>query len=397
MTPPRVVIVGAGPCGLALAFRLHPHGIRATVLEASPRPGGNVGTLNLDGFRVEVGPNGFLDGKPGTLQLCRDLGLGDRLIPASEGSRTNRFVYHAGCIHKLPGSPRDLLTTAAALPGRQAGLGQRAAAAPAHVPGRRVGGRVRLPAVRPRGRGGVHGGARHRHPRRRPGAAVGAGGVPPAGGVRAAFRQRGSRGTGRRPGEEEGERRRPPAAAADVVVPRRVAGAGRCAGRAGRERPPVRGTGGPGREYSARSACGFRTRSVRSTLRPRRRTLVGGGSRYPHRPGVRPGGDARRPRPRPRRRTVRDPLRPGGRRRSRLPNRTRSARAGRVRVHRPRPPAAGRARRAVVQPHLPGPGAAGVRPVAGAGRRRVPAGPRDVAGRRAGADGSTPNWSTRWG
>jgi oxygen-dependent protoporphyrinogen oxidase len=105
----RVIVVGAGPCGLAVAFRLRQRGHAVTVLEANARPGGNVGTLTADGFRVELGPNGFLDGKPGTLQLCRDLGLADRLIAASEGSRTNRYVYHAGRIEKLPGSVADFL------------------------------------------------------------------------------------------------------------------------------------------------------------------------------------------------------------------------------------------------------------------------------------------------
>jgi oxygen-dependent protoporphyrinogen oxidase len=107
----NVVVVGAGPGGLAVAFRRMQRGDRVTVLEAGPRPGGNVGTVTADGFRVELGPNGFLDGKPATLQLCRDLGLGDQLLPASEGSRKNRYVYHAGRVHRLPGSPADLFRT----------------------------------------------------------------------------------------------------------------------------------------------------------------------------------------------------------------------------------------------------------------------------------------------
>jgi oxygen-dependent protoporphyrinogen oxidase len=111
--PGRVVVVGAGLSGLSVAFRLRQlrPDVRLTLLEARDRPGGNVGTLVADGFRVETGPNGFLDNKPGTLALCRDLGLGAKLIAASEGSRKNRFVYAGGRIHKLPGSPLGLLTT----------------------------------------------------------------------------------------------------------------------------------------------------------------------------------------------------------------------------------------------------------------------------------------------
>lgn len=109
----QVVVVGGGLAGLSVAFRLrglHPT-LGLSVLEPQARPGGNIGTELSDGFRVETGPNGFLDSKPGTMRLCRDLGLGDKLIPASEGSRKNRFVFAGGKVEKLPGSPLGILTT----------------------------------------------------------------------------------------------------------------------------------------------------------------------------------------------------------------------------------------------------------------------------------------------
>jgi oxygen-dependent protoporphyrinogen oxidase len=101
---PRVVIVGGGISGLALAFRLeqrHP-GLDAVVLEERERPGGKIDTADRDGFRVEAGPNGFLDSKPATLDLCRDLGLGERLIAASEAARRNRFLLLDGRLRALP-------------------------------------------------------------------------------------------------------------------------------------------------------------------------------------------------------------------------------------------------------------------------------------------------------
>ena len=110
---PHVVIVGGGLSGLATAFRLRsaaPH-VAVTVLEPQARAGGNVGTDDRDGFRVERGPNGFLDNKPAMLRLCHDAGLGGRLIPGSEGARTNRYVFVGGKLRKLPRGLLGLLTT----------------------------------------------------------------------------------------------------------------------------------------------------------------------------------------------------------------------------------------------------------------------------------------------
>src|SRR5689334_9714695 len=100
----RVVIVGAGVSGLSLAYRLHQAdpGAEITVLEADNRVGGKVWTERRDGFTVELGPNGFLDAKPSTLDLARDLGLADRLLPASESSARNRYLFLDGKLQPLP-------------------------------------------------------------------------------------------------------------------------------------------------------------------------------------------------------------------------------------------------------------------------------------------------------
>ena len=104
---PHVVIVGGGLTGLAVAFRLKRSaaGASVTVLESRDRPGGNVGTEDHGGFRVERGPNGFLDRTPSVPDLCRDLGLSDRLIPASEGARKNRYLFLGGKLRRLPRWP----------------------------------------------------------------------------------------------------------------------------------------------------------------------------------------------------------------------------------------------------------------------------------------------------
>jgi oxygen-dependent protoporphyrinogen oxidase len=105
-SPARIVVVGGGLSGLSLAFRLRERlpAAQFTVLEKGHRPGGNITTVERDGFRIEGGPNGIFDAKPHTIQLCHDLGLGDRLIPASESSRKNRYLFLDGRLRPLPGS-----------------------------------------------------------------------------------------------------------------------------------------------------------------------------------------------------------------------------------------------------------------------------------------------------
>src|SRR5262249_37757806 len=95
---PRIVIVGAGISGLATAYRLQVALPTAeiTVLEQQARPGGTIWTESRDGFRIETGPNGFLDTKPTTLSLCGDLGLGEQLVPASEAASRNRYLFLDG-------------------------------------------------------------------------------------------------------------------------------------------------------------------------------------------------------------------------------------------------------------------------------------------------------------
>jgi oxygen-dependent protoporphyrinogen oxidase len=109
----RVVIFGAGISGLTVAFRLQqalPDG-DITVLEPRDRPGGTIWTARQDGFQVEIGPNGFLDTKPTTLQMCRELGLGDRLVAASDVAGKNRYLFVDGRLKPLPGSLQAFVGT----------------------------------------------------------------------------------------------------------------------------------------------------------------------------------------------------------------------------------------------------------------------------------------------
>ncbi len=109
---PRVVIVGGGISGLSLAYQLERRSpeVEVVVLERAAQLGGTIGTHRQDGFQIETGPNGFLDNKPFALSLCRDLGLSERLIAASEAARRNRYLFLGDRLRLLPNSMASFLT-----------------------------------------------------------------------------------------------------------------------------------------------------------------------------------------------------------------------------------------------------------------------------------------------
>jgi oxygen-dependent protoporphyrinogen oxidase len=109
----HVVIVGGGISGLTIAYRLQQLCSSATisVFEANNRTGGTVWTERQDDFQVEIGPNGFLDNKASTINLCRDLGLENQLVPASEESSRNRYLFLNGKLQPLPHSLITFVTS----------------------------------------------------------------------------------------------------------------------------------------------------------------------------------------------------------------------------------------------------------------------------------------------
>lgn len=56
----RVVVVGAGPGGLATAMLMARSGARVTVLEKRDQVGGRTSSIEMDGFRFDLGPTFFL-------------------------------------------------------------------------------------------------------------------------------------------------------------------------------------------------------------------------------------------------------------------------------------------------------------------------------------------------
>lgn len=78
----RVVVVGAGVSGLLTAYRLRAAGHDVIVLEAGPRVGGHVLTVDLAGRRVDVGAEAVHLQVPAAAALVAELGLADDLVGA---------------------------------------------------------------------------------------------------------------------------------------------------------------------------------------------------------------------------------------------------------------------------------------------------------------------------
>ena len=103
----RVAIIGAGISGLTTAFVLEQEAARAgleleiVVLEKNDRLGGKIWSIEEEGYLCEWGPNGFLDSKPWTLELCDKLGIRDRLLRSNDNAR-KRFIYSDGILNRLP-------------------------------------------------------------------------------------------------------------------------------------------------------------------------------------------------------------------------------------------------------------------------------------------------------
>jgi len=103
-------VIGGGVSGLSTAFYLKKGGADVTVFEKEKRAGGKMKTVHEDGYIIETGPNGFLDGKPYTLELVRALGIEERLYRSSDKAR-KRFIYSDGRLVRIPENPIAFLAS----------------------------------------------------------------------------------------------------------------------------------------------------------------------------------------------------------------------------------------------------------------------------------------------
>jgi oxygen-dependent protoporphyrinogen oxidase len=95
-----VAIVGGGIAGLAAAYEVSRRGLSFVVLEGAPRAGGVIVSEEVDGFTIDGGPDALLIQKPAAIALCRDIGLGDRLI--STKPPRIAYIQRGGRLHALP-------------------------------------------------------------------------------------------------------------------------------------------------------------------------------------------------------------------------------------------------------------------------------------------------------
>jgi oxygen-dependent protoporphyrinogen oxidase len=96
----RVAVVGGGLSGLAAAHRLtelcaqEKRPLDLVLYESGPRLGGVIGTRPIAGYRAELGADSFITNKPWGVDLCRRLGIEDRLIPTDARYRRSLVLRH---------------------------------------------------------------------------------------------------------------------------------------------------------------------------------------------------------------------------------------------------------------------------------------------------------------
>jgi oxygen-dependent protoporphyrinogen oxidase len=93
----RIAIIGGGIAGLAAAYELEKAraagaAVEYTLFEERPRLGGSLASEVVGGAVLERGPDSFLTEKPAAAELCRELGLGDELIPSNDAARKTYIV-----------------------------------------------------------------------------------------------------------------------------------------------------------------------------------------------------------------------------------------------------------------------------------------------------------------
>src|ERR1017187_3566699 len=99
MSTMRIAIIGGGIAGLSAAYELEKARaagapIESTVFEARERLGGSLASEIVNGAVIEQGADSFLTEEPAAAELCRELGLGEDLLPSNDAARKTYIVVH---------------------------------------------------------------------------------------------------------------------------------------------------------------------------------------------------------------------------------------------------------------------------------------------------------------
>ena len=120
----RIAIIGGGISGLATAYAVEQLAtsrgleLETVLIEKDTRLGGKISSIREEGYLCEWGPNGFLDNKPMTLELCDRLGIRESLARSDDNAR-KRFIYSDAELHQLPeNGPSFLRSNLISWPGK---------------------------------------------------------------------------------------------------------------------------------------------------------------------------------------------------------------------------------------------------------------------------------------
>lgn len=96
----EIGIIGGGISGLTAAFLLKKRGFDVTLFDKSERVGGNIQTIEIEGFLIEYAANSLLK-SPRLVDLIRELNL-DAEVLAADAKAKNRYVLQNGKLRPLP-------------------------------------------------------------------------------------------------------------------------------------------------------------------------------------------------------------------------------------------------------------------------------------------------------
>ncbi|MEB3207119.1 MAG: protoporphyrinogen oxidase [Vampirovibrionales bacterium] len=108
------LVIGGGISGLSAAHEARFRGESVSILEASPRAGGVIQTLELDDpqtghhFLLETGPHTFAASAHRLIELAHQVGLTPQAVSAVA---KKRYVAKNGRLHAVPMDPLSFLTT----------------------------------------------------------------------------------------------------------------------------------------------------------------------------------------------------------------------------------------------------------------------------------------------